>query len=221
MMLLKVDITSDTHNWLPRLPGGDLLIHSGDATMSGNARELEAFAQYLNALKYRKIIFVPGNHDFEMDNNLSQMKKYFDPKVEILINQSFSWNGLNFYGSPYVPILKEWAFGKTYAQRKQMFSHIPDSTEVLITHVPPFETLDASLVGERLGCLALKERLASLPNVFLHVFGHIHNSYGVKETPGRVSINASYGYRNENKPLSIIINTDTKTVESIDLLDLT
>jgi Icc-related predicted phosphoesterase len=66
---------------------------------------------------------------------------------------------------------------------------IPDDTDILVTHGPPFETLDATPGGLRVGCEALAERLRAL-RVRLHVFGHIHHSHGVVEREARISVNA-------------------------------
>lgn len=62
-----------------------------------------------------------------------------------------------------------------------LYSQIPDSTEILMTHGPPFGMLDKIKHGNRhVGCDKLLARLQTgLPNLRLHVWGHIHEDRGV------------------------------------------
>ena len=55
---------------------------------------------------------------------------------------------------------------------------IPDDTDILVTHGPPYKILDKTDSGEEPGCKLLANRVAVVkPKV--HIFGHIHESYGV------------------------------------------
>ena len=57
---------------------------------------------------------------------------------------------------------------------------IPLDTDVLITHGPPFGILDRCYDDQRVGC---EELLKAVKRVKpkLHVFGHIHENYGLLE----------------------------------------
>ena len=83
-------------------------------------------------------------------------------------------------------------------EAQAIYSQIPSSTEILLTHTPPYGICDETKRHKRAGCPVLAERLASedMNRVRLHVFGHIHEAYGTYVTPPdhpneRVSVNAA------------------------------
>ena len=69
---------------------------------------------------------------------------------------------------------------------------IPDDTDVLITHGPPFGILDYVEYGGQgsVGCPHLMDRVHQIKPKY-HIFGHIHDMYGIKEIEGVTHINAS------------------------------
>jgi len=99
--------------------------------------------------------------------------------------------GLKIWGSPVTPLYGG-AFGKSRAEdRKKHWAQIPEDTDILITHTPPFAILDHGGSSERReGCPQLLEAVfQAMPR--LHVFGHIHAGYGTLRTPDTVFVNAS------------------------------
>ena len=63
-------LLSDTHNALPLpvpLPRADLLIHSGDLTLTGDIASLTSQLQYLADADAAVKVVVWGNHDVSMD----------------------------------------------------------------------------------------------------------------------------------------------------------
>jgi len=68
------------------------------------------------------------------------------------------------------------------ADRRKHWRKIPDSTDILVTHGPPYGVLDTA-PGSTLheGCPELFEAVR-LIEPRLHVFGHIHGAYGVVHT---------------------------------------
>lgn len=63
---MKIVCISDTHN-LHRamlIPDGDVLIHAGDITVAGDAREVADFNTWLGTLPHKHKVVVAGNHDF-------------------------------------------------------------------------------------------------------------------------------------------------------------
>jgi Icc-related predicted phosphoesterase len=68
---------------------------------------------------------------------------------------------------------------------KAMWDLIPDDTDILITHGPPYDMLDECLYsskankGNHAGCEELLKAICRIKPK-LHVFGHIHESHGVK-----------------------------------------
>lgn len=67
---------------------------------------------------------------------------------------------------------------------RETWAKIPDDTNILITHSPPFgigDQLDehGSEPGKHVGCPHLLSRINDLNHLKLHVFGHIHAAFGV------------------------------------------
>ena len=73
----------------------------------------------------------------------------------------------------------------------RQWQKIPADTDVLITHGPPWGTLDQLDSGEHVGCEALQHELFARVHPKLHVFGHIHEGYGLTEVEGVILANAS------------------------------
>ena len=98
---------------------------------------------------------------------------------------------------------------------------IPDDTDILVTHGPPFGTLDtvSPHSTHRCGCEELALRLKELSYLKLHVFGHIHGGYGQKVTYPRLreegpiyycytSVNCEHmdeDYRPVNAPITVVM----------------
>jgi Icc-related predicted phosphoesterase len=98
--------------------------------------------------------------------------------------------GLTFYGTPWVPELEGWAFYLPPTNMRQKWDLIPESTDVLITHSPPYGVLDRNRRGKSCGCPDLLRRVLEVrPRI--HCFGHIHASAGTLELNGTTFVNAS------------------------------
>lgn len=61
-----------------------------------------------------------------------------------------------------------------------------------MTHCPPYRLLDSNGNGNSVGSTALAKRLESLPNLKLHVFGHIHESFGVRKVGNTTFANVAH-----------------------------
>jgi Icc-related predicted phosphoesterase len=84
-MKMRITHISDTHNKHNQLngllPGGDLLIHSGDISSLGRQSEVERFVKWFNGIdNYTNKIFIAGNHDMSFDSEqlLVNKLKHFD-----------------------------------------------------------------------------------------------------------------------------------------------
>ncbi|KZP20295.1 Metallo-dependent phosphatase, partial [Athelia psychrophila] len=85
----------------------------------------------------------------------------------------------SIYGSPWQPEFCNWAFN--YERDKtgeDIVKRIP-KTDILLTHGPPFDILDATLRGQPVGCEALRAHVPKL-RPRLHLFGHIHEARGAE-----------------------------------------
>lgn len=202
---MRVVFTSDTHNYLHlvSVPDGDVLVHCGDATMHGKQSELLKFSKEFSALPHKVKIFVAGNHDESFEYRKYEALSYLDDSITYLEDSELVVDGVKFYGSPWQPKFYDWAFnlsrGLPLAEKWAM---IPEDTNVLITHGPPYGIGDStygvsSFLPEHVGCQALRLRVAALSklnNLKVHAFGHIHEGYGLyteESIPGIKFINAS------------------------------
>lgn len=201
---MKIVCLSDTHSRLMEypVPDGDLLIHAGDATIQGSIEEVSSFAYWFNALPHRHKIFVAGNHDWLYYRNPTlantMVKSLHDELTEI--------EGLKIYGSSWQPEFHNWAFGLTRGKElEKVWERIPDEVDILVTHTPPKFIRDQNFRGWRVGCEDLYKRVLKIKPK-LHVFGHLHESYGVTKLDGTIFVNASIcnaAYQAVNKPIVI------------------
>lgn len=199
---MRIVFIADTHNYTPELPSGDILVHAGDATMNGTIEELERFDAWLGTLNFKHILFTPGNHDFCLERNKDVLIN-----AMTLVNEGIIVNGFVFWASPYSPKFGDWAFMKSENDLVDIWSRIPDRIDILITHGPPRGMLDRAISGENVGSQSLLERVREVkPKI--HIFGHIHETYGIHNNRGVRYINASVlneYYQNVNEPIAINI----------------
>lgn len=108
-----------------------------------------------------------------------------------LEDESCVWEGIKIHGSPWQPRFFNWAFNLPRGEPlRQKWAMIPSDTDILITHSPPRFTLDRTRFGQAVGCEELTAAIARIkPKV--HLFGHIHEAYGVRVHADVMSINAS------------------------------
>lgn len=136
-MKMRITHISDTHNKHKRLngklPGGDLLIHSGDISSLGRESEVKDFVKWFNGIdNYVYKVFIAGNHDMSFDREVLLRNKldYFDggrnnwdtpcadgkpqwlidildvglgTNVFYLENNSIELDGIKIWGSPISP----------------------------------------------------------------------------------------------------------------------
>jgi len=204
---MKIDCISDLHGYLPKLPGGDLLIIAGDLTRSDELDEYLRFFYWLRKQKYVKKVLIGGNHDVLLDTGIpypvfcelenakcdylldSGTEFVYYPPLDLDKPEVFRQK-LKIWGSPWTLSFKGekpncLAFTKpTEAELAEKFALIPDDTNILVTHSPPFEILDEVQRGDKIvsvGSKSLSTKIEHLPNLKLHVFGHIHEGYGTTQ----------------------------------------
>ena len=213
-MKMRITHISDTHNKHKqlngKLPGGLLLIHSGDFTSIGRKHEVEQFIDWFGKQPYMHKVFIAGNHDVTFESEVLfrdksvyfDRKQYFEPPVNgkpewlvellnnlpenvyYLENSSIKLEGINIWGSPISPSFGYgWAFNKDRGYDiNQVWNGIPLDTDIVITHSPIYGYCDrTSNTNENVGCSDLYHRLKELKTP-LHFSGHIHEGYGYKET---------------------------------------
>lgn len=195
---MKFVAISDTHGQLDKidLPEGDVLLHAGDATMNGSAKELERFNESFAKLPYKYRIFCPGNHDRICERDPGRAREILTGPTHYLVDEEVVLDGVKIYGSPWQPTFGHgWAFNANRGQIiREKWDRIPDDVDILITHGPPFYIGDEAGMApwvENVGCVDLLEAIKNRPSIKYHIAGHIHEAYGVREVGGVTFINAS------------------------------
>lgn len=182
----RIVCISDTHGLHRRLsvPDGDILIHAGDFMVHGRAiEEIDDFNDWLGSLPHRHRIVVAGNHDLLFESSSAEAHTHLTNAI-YLENTGITVNGIHFWGCPVTPVLSRMAFAvERGAASRKYWDQIPAGTDVLITHGPPFGTLDKDEIsGPHMGCQELARAIIRI-KPRLHVFGHIHGDYGREPGP--------------------------------------
>lgn len=207
---MEITCISDLHGEIPVLSGGDLLIIAGDLTATDKESQYDDFWRWLCYQDYEKKVVIAGNHDGFLEKNPDWFDDC-DESICYLCDSGTTFRGLKIWGSPWTPEFCNWHFMlKRGDEIAAKWALIPDDTDILVTHGPPCMILDRvnspRLQGDHVGCADLYGRIQELPNLKLHVFGHIHESYGIKIDNGRTYVNASImtrEYKPENKPIQV------------------
>lgn len=213
---MRITHISDTHNKHKqldgKLPGGVLLIHSGDISSLGRKHEVEGFIKWFDTQDYAHKVFVAGNHDMSFDREklLRDKLAHFEGRTEYdtecaegkpdwlveilgnlpndmyyLENNSVKLEGINIWGSPVSPTFGYgWGFNKDRGHDiNEVWSGIPIDTDIVITHGPIYGYNDrAQNTNENVGCSDLYHRLHEV-KPHLHFAGHIHEGHGYKTIP--------------------------------------
>ena len=216
---MRIVIISDTHNKFISendLPDGDILIHCGDSTNMGGAKEITDFVYWIMGIKkYSTKIFISGNHDFDFEynkrynipvktpwiknllygENLTQSDCVYLENDEFTIEDPEFSKPIKFYGSPCTPQFGSWAFmlPRNSDKLREEWEKIPTDTDILITHGPPhwiLDTVSRHGTTKLTGCELLFEKVREIMPL-IHCFGHIHDQHGIIKHDETTFINAS------------------------------
>ncbi|RHY23706.1 hypothetical protein DYB32_009085 [Aphanomyces invadans] len=199
---LRVVFISDTHSLhdeLPPIPDGDLLIHGGDFTDTGDRDEVRAFNDFLGKLPHRYKVVIAGNHEttFEKAYYSSHWKRYGHPveydsdDVRSLLTNAvyledmlITVEGYRIYGcllfawsletsSPWQPAFCDWAFNlpRGSDELKAKWAAVPSNVDVLVTHSPPMGRGD-DIGILRVGDVHLLHQVQERIKPAFHLFGH-------------------------------------------------
>jgi Icc-related predicted phosphoesterase len=171
-----------------------ILVHAGDISYRGRVWEVEEFIEWYAGLPFKNKIMIAGNHDFLFEHDPEKSKEILDrlgSEITYLNDSGAELEGLKFWGSPVTPWFHNWAFNRIGDEINEHWDLIPNDINVLITHGPPYLTLDATKSGLRVGCPRLSKKIKDLTDLKVHVFGHIHEASGIVEKNGVTYINAS------------------------------
>ncbi len=193
---MKFVCLSDTHgnHGSVNVPQGDVIIHCGDITHKSNHAEVTDFLIWFGGLNFSRKILVAGNHDrFIRKRKQEFLDLVATHNIDYLENTAIRINGYSIFGSPFT--LNNACIGAfTYhgtSEAEQIWRSIPEKVDILVTHAPPRGFRDFSRAeNDNAGCQVLREKVLSVKPRY-HIFGHIHESYGIESYGDSVFINAS------------------------------
>jgi Icc-related predicted phosphoesterase len=160
-------------------------------------------------------LFIAGNHEVGWQHFSYRRNEYLHRAQELglvyLEDSGVEIEGIKFWGSPWQPQFMNWAFNLARgAPLKRKWAQIPDDTQVLITHGPPYGFGDTNGYDPRFGCQDLFERVMVVKPEY-HLFGHAHDGYGTYMFEGVTFINCAVlneGYALANPP--VVIDVDPR-----------
>ena len=181
---IKIVCISDIHSSTKNLeiPKCDLLVIAGDLINNRDGeKELKSISKWLDTLECKNIIIVGGNHDVYLEKNKSKISKIFPSAVYLEYNSfQLKDSNINCYGAPCTLRRNLFYLGNAYSikgdQLKKEWEKIPDNTDILITHVPPYDILDLTYKNQHIGSKWLRNEICNRIQPKIHIFGHNHDS---------------------------------------------
>lgn len=205
---MKIVCISDTHSLHDKLfiPESDMIIHAGDCTNTGTTKQIREFCEWYGELDQEYKILIAGNHDWGFQEKRTKHEKICEEHgIIYLQDSSVIIEGIKIYGSPQTPEFCDWAFncwrlenqetqnllyGHNYPWIGHFWKKIPDDTDILITHGPPYNIMDLCGNGN-VGCELLLKRVKEVKPKY-HIFGHIHEHHGIDDYDSKTTfINAA------------------------------
>ncbi|OQR84893.1 calcineurin-like phosphoesterase [Achlya hypogyna] len=224
---LRVVVISDTHGLhddMDAVPDGDILLHAGDFTDTGDRDEVLAFNAFLAKLPHRYKLVIGGNHESTFDRAYypTHWQRYGHPveydtdDVRSLLTSALYLEdelvvieGYRIYGTPWQPEFCDWAFNLPRGSDalRAKWAAIPDDVDILLTHTPPLGRGDHVGISH-VGDVDLLQQVQHRIKPSYHVFGHVHEGYGASCDGTTVFVNASN------------CNEDYKAINPIVVFDL-
>jgi len=234
---VRIVTISDTHGkhaFIPKIPDGDILIHAGDITISGDLGELRSFIEWMGKQPHKHKVVIAGNHDITLDESFYDQnysrwhgtRKKDDAEARKMMREQthFSYledsvttvEGLKIFGSPYSSYFHNWAYNcHRGPDSKKIWDVIPDDTDVLVTHGPALgfgDEIDNYFTkGERVGCANLLHDIIYRVKPKLHVAGHIHEAIGCWTNGKTTFVQAAtcnLRYKPNNPPIVVDVMAD-------------
>lgn len=229
--MTRIVCVSDLHeNWID-LPEGDIAVVAGDLTygFKGDFADQQAtlvgpFQEWAARQPVEKIVCIAGNHDQSVETWGWPIRPAKGEKLIYLQDEGVDVCGMRIWGTPWQPYFYDWAFnapergGEAFLREK--FKLIPDETDIIICHGPPYGAgdsepknaylhLDPSFDSQpRIGSRSLAAAIRRV-RPKLMVCGHIHYGYGeyeFKNCPTKI-VNAAV-VNNTYKPVNAPVVVD-------------
>lgn len=231
---MKITAISDLHGILiDDIKPCDILFIAGDITpafreyhrnVKKQVEWLEnSFVPWLKTISAKHIVVIAGNHDFIFETNIDLVPKSFFENCIYLQDSGCEIEGLKIWGSPHTPIFHNWAFNLYEVDLKNKFNLIPDDTDIIIIHGPPYGILDKSCdfhTDEEVHCgsISLLEKINKIkPKLF--VCGHIHKEYGWQKLDNILFVNAAVVNERYNLTKKPILIENWEVIDSGKIVD--
>ncbi|XP_071156969.1 metallophosphoesterase MPPED2-like [Mytilus edulis] len=226
---------SDTHTQIEKLtnfiPSGDVLLHAGNFTNTGQPEEIKQFNDFIGTLPHKCKIVIAGNQDLTFDDSMwndeERMEQSFNLTMQTVKHVLEEENvftikgllsnciyledslvnvcGLHIYGSPWIPEYCNSAFNlKRGGELLQKWNNIPDKTDIIVSHGPPLGYGDLTISKTHVGCLELLNTVQRRVKPKYHVFGHVREGYGIISDGFTTFVNSStctFSYTPSNAPV--------------------
>lgn len=153
---MKICGISDIHGDLNiNIPECDVLCICGDVINLNDQRDIPTsrkwwetrFIKWVETLPCKKVIIIPGNHDFVLERMYNECWGWWKDhmtilskhKIVFLIDESYEYEDVTFYGTPWIEPISfqenKWAFERDFNENPLL---IP-KCDVLLTHDNPYE----------------------------------------------------------------------------------
>eukprot|EP00947_MAST-08B_sp_MAST-8B-sp1_P002913 g2913.t1 len=217
--LVCISDTHGSHRHIKDIPSGDILVHAGDITETGELAQLSDFAAWLEELPHKHKVVVAGNHDITLAPEFYQRRgapRFHrhrhvkeDPAkcraaltaaaaaakgIVYLEDEAVTVDGVRIFGSPWQPRFHDWAFNVARGSEiRNKWEAMPagGTVDVLVTHGPPVGHGDCGHDLANAGCVDLLLAVQRKIRPRLHVFGHIHGGAGATTDGQTVFVNAA------------------------------
>lgn len=211
---MRIVATADLHGHLPNIPDADLLLIAGDICPDMlsyyQCKWLDkVFRPWLE--QYPAVVGIAGNHDFVFEEMLGAAD--LELPWTYLQDTGTTIQGVKIWGTPWVPLLRNWAFFDEDEDLDKSLDLIPDDTDIVVGHGPPhlYGDLTVPMFGSSHAGYPGINSMLNRVRPKAYVCGHIHEGYGLYRHPDTDVYNVAYvdeNYSPGNPPQAISIESE-------------
>lgn len=218
---MKITVCSDLHGKLPDIEESELLLIVGDISTEHNQKHwfTSVFLDWVESLPVNAVYALPGNHDYYLEELLSNHETLRSPSDKLQIVQpgviysyvSDNGESVSIGGNPYCTKLRRGAFLENDPDKlDELYSLIPERVDILLTHAAPkikklgkITDKSSMLLGKDLGDGSLVKHILRVSPKYVFC-GHIHSGdHSLIEYKGIKCANVSLlneGYKRAYNP---------------------